>query len=272
MSMECEPPLGGLPPPPPVNTVRKRNPSPSPSAVSSASSTPSHYSNNDDKRNCLTAAPNKFGAASPQAVKKLLSLSEQSKPRHKSHPSLEREPPAGPASTACQGLKLERVEQPTPVNLTSESSSVSGRPKEPKLAGNPKTKVRKMQNSIGSVTSTDSGFGPGFERLERNHSESPQLPPRRRYHQHYHRQHQHGQGKHAIGLSVHHAVPVEVCPGSPSGHFPWPGSEHQEFYPGRAGIIPRVHRIATHGATTAPQTYYLHHNEDEDDETQVSAV
>ena len=78
MSMECEPPLGGLPPPPPINTVRtlhicplptntyavqvrKRNPSPSPSAVSSASSTPSHYSNNDDKRNCLTAAPNKFG-------------------------------------------------------------------------------------------------------------------------------------------------------------------------------------------------------------------
>ena len=189
--------------------MRKRNPSPSPSAVSSASSTPSHYSNNDDKRNCLTAAPNKFGncvqgkksgteqltyagAASPQAVKKLLSLSEQSKPRHKSHPSLEREPPVGPTSTACQGLKLERVEQPTPVNLTSESSSVSGRPKEPKLAGNPKTKVRKMQNSIGSVTSTDSGFGPGFERLERNHSESPQLPPRRRYHQHYHRTHQHG--------------------------------------------------------------------------------
>ena len=126
-------------------------------------------------------------------MKKLLSLSEQSKPRHKSHPSLERE--AGvpcPVTTTCQGLKLERVEQPTPVNLTSESSSVSGRPKEPKLGGNPKQKVRKMQNSIGSVTSTDSGFGPGFERLERNHSESPQLPPRRRYHQHYHRQHPHG--------------------------------------------------------------------------------
>jgi len=276
MSMECEPPQGGLPPPPPINTVRKRNPSPSPSAVSSASSTPSHYSNTEDKRTGLTAAPNKFGAASPQAVKKLLSLSEQSKPRHKSHPSLEREPPTGQASTTCQGLKLERVEQPTPVNLTSESSSVSGRPKEPKLSGNPKTKVRKMQNSIGSVTSTDSGFGPGFERLERNHSESPQLPPRRRYHQHYHRQHQHGPGKHAIGLSVHHAVPVEVCPGSPSGHFPWPGvalGEHQEFYPGRTGIIPRVHRITTHGGPAAPQTYYLHNNEDtEDDETQVSAV
>merc|ERR550534_2211100 len=134
MSMECEPPLGGLPPPPPVNTVRKRNPSPSPSAASSASSTPSHYSNTEDKRNCLSVAPNKFGAASPQAVKKLLSLSEQSKPRHKSHPSLEREAGlACPVTTPCPAVKLERVEQPTPVNLTSESSSVSGRPKEPKL-------------------------------------------------------------------------------------------------------------------------------------------
>merc|ERR550534_1803669 len=67
MSMECEPPLGGLPPPPPVNTVRKRNPSPSPSAASSASSTPSHYSNAEDKRlgQYLAGAPNKFGAASP---------------------------------------------------------------------------------------------------------------------------------------------------------------------------------------------------------------
>ena len=73
-----------------------------------------------------------------------------------------------------------------------------------------------------------------------------------------------GGGKHAIGLSVHHAVPVEVCPGSPSGPgYPWPGMDHQEFYPGRtANIIPRVHRIATHGATTAPQTYYLHHSQD----------
>merc|ERR1719270_2736579 len=87
MSQEVEPPSGGLAPPPlPVlNTVRKRNPSPSPSAVSSSSSTPSHYSNGEDKRlgQYLATAPNKFGAASPHAVKKLLALSEQSKPRQK---------------------------------------------------------------------------------------------------------------------------------------------------------------------------------------------
>ena len=92
--------------------------------------------------------------------------------------------------------RVDRADQPTPVNLTSESSSVTvtGKPKDVKssASNHGKTKVRKMQNSIGSVTSNDSGYGQGFERLDRQHSESPQLPPRRRYHQHYHRQHHHG--------------------------------------------------------------------------------
>ena len=126
-----------------------------------------------------------LGAASPQAVKKLLALSEQTKPRHKSHPGVDRDQPS-PGHP-----KPERVEQPTPVNLTSESSSVSGRPKDRNMS---KTKVRKVQNSIGSITSSDSGFGAEKERLERNQSESPQLQNRRRYHQHYHRQ-QHNHGK-----------------------------------------------------------------------------
>ena len=151
-------------------------------------------------------------------MKKLLALSEQSKPRQKAHPSLEREAGTGGAGAGggvqeaprrpggsqeaprrpggsqvggqprseAGSVKVDRADQPTPVNLTSESSSVTGRPKEAA-----KVKVRKMQNSIGSVTSTDSGYGQGFERLERQHSESPQLPPRRRY-QHYHRHQPHG--------------------------------------------------------------------------------
>ena len=125
-----------------------------------------------------------LGAASPQAVKKLLALSEQSRPRQKNTASLER-------GDSGAGARVDRADQPTPVNLTSESSSVSvsGRPREAKTV-NGKTKVRKMQNSIGSVTSTDSGFGQGLDRMDRNQSESPQLPPRRRYHQHYHRQQQ----------------------------------------------------------------------------------
>ena len=75
MSQEVEPPSGGVttglaPPLPVISSVRKRNPSPSPSAVSSSSSTPSHYSSNErtqadqvsDKRlGYLAAAPNKFG-------------------------------------------------------------------------------------------------------------------------------------------------------------------------------------------------------------------
>ena len=137
------------------------------------------------------------GAASPQAVKKLLALSEQSKPRQKNPVvSLER------GDSGAGGPRVDRADQPTPVNLTSESSSVTSRPREAKAqAVNGKTKVRKVQNSIGSVTSTDSGYGQGgqgggLERLERNQSESPLLPSRRRYHQHYHRQHQHGESQH----------------------------------------------------------------------------
>ena len=219
MSQEAEPPSGGIPPPPPViNTVRKRNPSPSPSAVSSSSSTPSHYSNGDnmtapDKRiGYLATAPNKFGkslkvwlfenwnnfhlsgAASPQAVKKLLSLSEQSKPRHKSNqPSQERDPaaPSTPSATVkTETGKVDRADQPTPVNLTSESSSVIGRQNKEKTQV--KVKTRKPVNPQGSSNSTDSGFGQ-TQRDRQTSSESPQLPPRqRRYHQHYHRPHHHG--------------------------------------------------------------------------------
>ena len=127
------------------------------------------------------------GAASPQAVKKLLALSEQTKPRHKSHPGPERDHHAAHA-------RPERPEQPPPVSLTPESSSVTGRPKEGKAHqhashGCAKTKVRKVQNSIESVTSTDSGFGAGGcgERVE-----SPLAGGRRRYHHHYRQHHHHG--------------------------------------------------------------------------------
>lgn len=263
MSLECEPPSGGVPHPPAatvLSTVRKRNPSPSPSAASSSSSTPSHYSNTTPPT-ALAGAPNKFGAASPQAVKKLLSLSEQTKPRHKTaahvahnshNHSLEREVVSRAARADSESSHRPTITEP--VNLTSESSSVTSRPK-----------VRKVQNSIGSITSNDSGFGAEHHRLERcelERSESPQLPPRRRYHHHYHRQqHNHGVAKHGVGLSVHHAVPVEVCPGSP------------DSYLARQNLLPRVHRITPgHNGHGSPPSYYIQQQDDEDDETQVSAV
>ena len=147
-----------------------------------------------------------IGAASPQAVKKLLALSEQTKPRPKPNhtSSMERgeqlqHSPTGSGTSNQPPPKPERatvVEQPTtPVNLTSESSSVTGRPRDGGGASATKLKIRKVQNSIGSVTSTDSGLGPErVERIGRNHSESPQLQARRRYHNHYHGQ-KHGHGK-----------------------------------------------------------------------------
>ena len=52
-----------------------------------------------------------------------------------------------------------------------------------------------------------------------------------------------GKQQQTVGLSLHHAVPVEIC--GPAG---WEGGE---FYPGRAPGIPRVglgvHRVSNRG-------------------------
>ena len=169
-------------------------------------------------------------------MKKLLALSEQTKPRPAKGGSMERgatsammsdsqHSPTGGSGGASGNQpppKPERsaihADQTPPVNLTSESSSVTGRPRSGRgdnsengggsvnIITNSKTKLRsKVQNSIGSVTSTDSGLGPergssaaiisgGGGSSSRNHSESPQLQTRRRYHNHYHGQ-KHGHGK-----------------------------------------------------------------------------
>merc|ERR1719266_3300770 len=264
MSMECEPPLGGLPPPPPLSTTRKRNPSPTPSAVSSASSTPSHYSTGEKQsqfgeksqfleekhrlpQSLLAAAPNKFGAASPQAVKKLLSLSEQSRPKVVASERDLASSRAGHQRQKALSASLERgstgvPDLASPVNLTLESSSVSGRGKE---SGPGKVGVRKAQLSLGSAASNDSGFGSGgldqqarhlVDGQQRQCSESPTLPPRRRYHQHYHRHH----GK-PSGLSVHHAVPVEVVGGAGQQQHQ---QHHQLGWPEPRPLIPRAqHRV-----------------------------
>lgn len=69
MSLECEPQIISAPS---SVTIRKRHPSPTLSTTSSTSST------SDGKKSI--AGP-KFGTASPQAVKKILSLAEQTKTR-----------------------------------------------------------------------------------------------------------------------------------------------------------------------------------------------
>ena len=74
-------------------------------------------------------------------------------------------------------------------------------------------------------------------------------------------------GKHGgtVGLSLHHAIPVEVCPTPTNNHtsstmitmgpscgsaYTWDQGHGPEFYPGRsAAIIPRVgvHRVTNKG-------------------------
>merc|ERR1719219_849959 len=143
MSLECEPPVGGtlsssavaaiqLPQP----SLRKRNPSPTPSAVSSTSSA---LSNGDKAKSSLQP---KFGAASPQAVKKLLALSEapsKARPKSSPPPIHRSKVPAGSVGGASKTLA---------VDLTAESSSVTSLPA-----------PRKGNHNSGSVTSNDSGLG-----------------------------------------------------------------------------------------------------------------
>ncbi|OWR43078.1 rap guanine nucleotide exchange factor 2 [Danaus plexippus] len=143
LSLECE---GSGPAP---TMPRRRHPSPSLSTTSSASSA------SESKK---SFAGNKFGAASPQAVRKLLALSEPAKTR----PHQPRPAPPGPSPCSqrrdghpgsgicCSRAAHERSHSdtptPLPVDLSAESSSVTS------LVNLPLRKT-------GSATSSDSGHG-----------------------------------------------------------------------------------------------------------------
>ena len=127
--------------------MRKRNPSPTPSAVSSTSSglsekkvtthgsatslhppkfgELSHYANENHDKSHPKAF--KLGAASPQAVKKLLALSETSKTRPKTMPST-----PSPLSKGHGGTHHHAHQHhhslTNSVDLTAESSSVTSLP------------------------------------------------------------------------------------------------------------------------------------------------
>lgn len=107
-------------------SLQKRSTSPTPSAMSSASSNSHHSdrkltppnSNSTLATTTSNGAP-KFGAASPQAVKKLLSLSETRKPRVKTNSSA--------SSSSQRDSSITYYDSPVtlPVDLTPESSSVA---------------------------------------------------------------------------------------------------------------------------------------------------
>lgn len=94
LSLECEPSGGSAPN---TVTIRKRHPSPTLSTTSSTSSTSEgrrgHLMSSNVHNASGLCGPPKFGAASPQSVKKILSLSEQNKtrphqPRHHGLPTV----------------------------------------------------------------------------------------------------------------------------------------------------------------------------------------
>lgn len=82
LSIECEQSGGSAPN---TVTIRKRHPSPTLSTTSSTSSTSEgrrgQLGSSIGHNSIVLCGPNKFGAASPQSVKKILSLSEQNKTR-----------------------------------------------------------------------------------------------------------------------------------------------------------------------------------------------
>ncbi|KAF8771177.1 Rap guanine nucleotide exchange factor 2 like protein [Argiope bruennichi] len=153
MSLECEPTTASIPMTmpvvPQVQPPRKRHPSPTSSTTSSTSST-------SEGKKSLTAGP-KFGADSPQAVRKLLALSDQNKVRPHQPPRHHHSLSPSPSPNALRrkhdgrqghGRSHSDTANPSvlPVDLSAESSSVTA------LSSLP---LRKSQTS-GSVTSSDS--------------------------------------------------------------------------------------------------------------------
>ncbi|KAH8033585.1 hypothetical protein HPB51_014491 [Rhipicephalus microplus] len=174
MSFECEPhPVpSAIPVVLPSNahpqrkrhpSPRKRHPSPTLSTASSNSST------SEGKKSINSAGGVKFGTDSPQAMRKLLALSDQSKVRPHQPPR----PPASPSpgvkrrgsatvrdapavaagvSASCHGRSHSDAGYASvqPVDLSAESSSVTSLNNLP---------LRKSHASACSVTSADSGVG-----------------------------------------------------------------------------------------------------------------
>lgn len=249
MSLECEGPATGSSSAPGIQRT-KRHSSPAPSTTSSTSSA------SDERK--PTA---KFGSASPQAVRKLLALSEPNKtrphqPRLPSHgltqpsPAVRRAPSATgsyssygshSSSSSCNGGRAmhERSHSDTPtplpsVALSAESSSVTS------LSNLP---LRKTVTS-GSVSSSDSG-----------HSTISQV---------------------TSSSNDCHSY-QQRCP-SPPRHpppIPGPGRRQPPAY-SVAAQMARLHRLGrAHSHEGVTQGYHYHTDPDtdqDDEETQVSAV
>merc|ERR1719219_2587408 len=278
MSMECDPPSGGAQIAQP--SLRKRNPSPTPSAVSSTSSGLSEKKLNGCHGGSATSLhPPKFGAASPQAVKKLLALSETSKTRPKAMPSTpsplskghghagggvsggggsgnnsSTAAPTTSSSTTTHHQAHHHHSLTNSVDLTAESSSVTSLPS-----------TRKTQtNNSGSVTSNDSGVG--FFNDNHNADLAPPLP---RHHSRTQRPPPPQGSRHRLKVpsprvAVHHALPEGIMHRTRNS-----GGTHSADH-----SILINNRLVLASSTSKPPSSLLRKNvfyhPDEDDETQVS--
>uniref|UniRef100_A0A1B6CBW2 Rap guanine nucleotide exchange factor 2 n=2 Tax=Clastoptera arizonana TaxID=38151 RepID=A0A1B6CBW2_9HEMI len=257
--------------------LRKRHPSPTLSTTSSASSA---------SEGRKPAAP-KFGSASPQAVRKLLSLSETSKtrlhqPRHPPHPHPSPSPsPSSPRRVGGgRGHSHERSHSDTPplphyhpdhvpthppllssVDLNAESSSVTS------LSNLP---LRKTLTS-GSVTSSDSGHSTQLDSHSNSSVETAAIcggtsPP--------HRRHSVMQppGYVVVRPPFPHAVQVlPPLPHSGCGMPPPPSrTRHPPAYIVAAQMAARLHKLGRAHSHEGVTSYY--HDEDDDEDAQVSAV
>ncbi|KAI5739235.1 hypothetical protein M8J77_016752 [Diaphorina citri] len=280
LSAECE----GTTQAPGSGPLRKRHPSPTLSTASTASSASEGRKPNVQK----------FGSASPQAVRKLLSLSEPGKtrlhqPRHQTSPSpgAHRRPPPParlpPSHERCHsdqgGLYSSAVTAPllSSVDLNAESSSVTS------LSNLP---LRKTVTS-GSVTSTDSGHSTQLDSHSNSSGEVPTgtSPPLT------HRRHSMQPPGYSSGRPPFpHAV--QVLPPTGQGMAPPPPrSRPPPSYSVAAQMAARINlqrlgRAHSHEGVTSSSTgalgqgglgttYCPRHTgdeDDEDDDAQVSAV
>ncbi|KAI5702604.1 hypothetical protein M8J75_002002 [Diaphorina citri] len=308
LSAECE----GTTQAPGSGPLRKRHPSPTLSTASTASSASEGRKPNVQKFGKCTSPtlstastassasegrkPNvqKFGSASPQAVRKLLSLSEPGKtrlhqPRHQTSPSpgAHRRPPPParlpPSHERCHsdqgGLYSSAVTAPllSSVDLNAESSSVTS------LSNLP---LRKTVTS-GSVTSTDSGHSTQLDSHSNSSGEVPTgtSPPLT------HRRHSMQPPGYSSGRPPFpHAV--QVLPPTGQGMAPPPPrSRPPPSYSVAAQMAARINlqrlgRAHSHEGVTSSSTgalgqgglgttYCPRHTgdeDDEDDDAQVSAV
>ncbi|XP_050430519.1 rap guanine nucleotide exchange factor 6 isoform X2 [Adelges cooleyi] len=247
--------------------IRKRHPSPTLSTASSASSASEGLKNSGPK----------FGSASPQAVRKLLSLSEPSKtrlhqPRYHMAPSPGpptrrniHQPPIVPVTSHERSHSDTTPLNPPPplllssVDLNAESSSVTS------LSN---LSLKKTVTSTGSVTSSDSGHstqtsGSADVCMPQGASPPPPLHLRR------HSVLQPPTG-YQIGNRPMYAPNVQTVGSNCVRSRPPPA-----YNASVAQMAARMHRLGrAHSHEGVTSTYYMRDdvNDDDDDDAQVSAV